>query len=356
MRQIGHRLIAALTAIGFLTAAAEPPSTLRRGINITHWFRYPLDRNGEALRNYVDDSVLEQLRRLGFTFVRIPIQPDLLSARGALLDAVARVERHGLAAVVALFPDGWRDETSSDQQSKLITIWRSLAASLRHLDPRLTYPEIMNEPVFSTDPSAWTRLQHQTLVAIRAALPKNTIVLTGADWGSVTGLQSLPPEQDPNVVYSFHYYEPAELTSLGAYRANLDAGAMALLPFPVHDESGCAASAASTADQPTADLMRFYCAQHWDAARVKARVLSAGAWAKKNHVAVIAGEFGASMRLNRAARLSWLQTVRATCEDEGLGWALWGYDDVMGFGIAVPTGRARIDPALLSALGLSHAK
>ena len=49
-------------------------------------------------------------------------------------------------------------------------------------------------------------------------------MLTGADWGSVAGLLSFPPESDPNVIYSFHLYEPAELTALGAYRPGLDAG------------------------------------------------------------------------------------------------------------------------------------
>ena len=66
------------------------------------------------------------------------------------------------------------------------------------------------------------------------------------------------------------------------------------------------------------------------------------------------GEFGASQHLNTTARLAWLRTVRTACEGQGLGWALWGYDDVMGFGIARPDVRARIAPDILSALGLSR--
>ena len=296
--------------------------------------------------------MLDQLRQLGFTFLRLPVQPSLLSSRDAILATIARIEQHGLAVVVALFPEDWRLESDSGDRSKLVSTWRSLAGSLRYLNPRLTYPEILNEPVFPANPSAWSLLQHQALVAIREVLPRNTIVLTGANWGDVTGLLALPPEQDPNVVYSFHFYEPAELTSLGAYRPGLDATAMARLPFPVHDESACAAAAGGTRDRPTLDLMRFYCAQRWDAARVEARIAAAGTWAKRNHVAVIAGEFGASQHLNMTARLAWLETVRTACERQGLGWALWGYDDVMGFGVSTPTGRARVAPQVLRALGL----
>jgi hypothetical protein len=352
MRRIGYRLAAAVIAVSLLAAAGEPPPALQRGMNITHWFRYPPSRDATALSGYIDDKVLEGLRRTGFTFIRLPVQPDLLASPDVLLHAVARVQRHGLAVVVALFADGWHLEGDARDRARLIATWRSLASALRPLDARLTFPEVLNEPVFSNDPGAWPPLQQQVVRTIRAALPSSTIVLTGTDWGSVAGLLSLPPDTDPNVVYSFHFYQPAELTSLGAYRPGLDSAAMARLPFPVHDEAGCAAVAESTDDRPTADLVRFYCGQHWDASAVVSRIAAAGTWAKRHHVAVIAGEFGASQRLNATARLSWLRTVRSACEREGIGWALWGYDDSMGFAATVGAAGYTVDPAVAEALGL----
>ena len=112
-------------------------------------------------------------------------------------------------------------------------------------------------------------------MAIRAALPANPIVLTGADWGSVRGLLSLIPEPDPNLIYSFHLYDPAELTALGAYRPGLDAGSMARLPFPATDQAACRAAADTARDPPTANLMRFYCSQRWDAEKIAARIAEA---------------------------------------------------------------------------------
>ena len=67
------------------------------------------------------------------------------------------------------------------------------------------------------------------------------------------------------------------------------------------------------------------------------------------------GEFGASARLNTPARLAWIAAVREACERAGIGWALWGYDDVMGFDLPRPPPfRPALDPALLTALGLRH--
>ena len=71
------------------------------------------------------------------------------------------------------------------------------------------------------------------------------------------------------------------------------------------------------------------------------------------HVAVIAGEFGASSQLNAPARTAWLSAVRKSCEQQAHPWALWGYDDSMGFALHPPDPRGYLDPDLLRALG-SH--
>ena len=113
------------------------------------------------MRAYLSDAALEELKRAGFTFVRVPVQPDMLAAPDALADAVARVQRHGLAVVVALFADGWHLETSPADRAKLLATWRSLAPMLRRFDPAATFPEVLNEPVFAGDPAAWAGLQHR---------------------------------------------------------------------------------------------------------------------------------------------------------------------------------------------------
>ncbi len=354
MPTIGYRLLVIPLALLLMAAAAgDPPDALRRGINVTHWFRFPPSRDPAALRAYLSDAVLEQLKQVGFSFVRLPVQTDLLAAPDALIDAVARVERHGLAVVVALFAADWHLETDRADRAKLLATWHTLAPLLQRFDPALTFPEILNEPVFAADPGAWAELQHRAVVAIRAALPANTIIVTGADWGSITGLLSLPPEPDPAVIYSFHLYDPAELTALGAYRPGLDAASMARLPFPVTDQAGCRSIADTARDTPTGDLMRFYCGQRWDVAKLTARITAAGSWARHHHVTLLAGEFGASQRLNAPARLAWLTAVREGCERQAIGWALWGYDDSMGFALYPPGDRQRLDAAVLRALGLA---
>jgi endoglucanase len=324
------------------------PVSLARGINITGWFRFPVSRDPTVLAAYMSDRALADLRADGFDFVRLAVDPDVIDMP-VVIAAMRRIQRQGLTVVVSPHPHDWHLETQPD---RLLAFWRNLAPALRSLEPARTVPEIVNEPVFPGDPSAWAALQHAVLAEIRRSMPNAPVVLTGQDWGSVGGLLALAPEDDPNVIYSFHFYDPSELTSLAAYRPGLDRIALARLPFPV--SNGCASTAAGAADAGTRDLMRYYCALGWDAPHVAAPVERAAAWGRLHHVRVLAGEFGASSALNATARLAWLRTAREAFETRGIGWALWGYDDVMGFAVARPPApRPALDRGVLAALGMT---
>jgi endoglucanase len=374
---VSARLLMLLVTVGLLTAQgrADPPAgcsdrrdkprtnalcpggppALNRGINLTNWFRFPASRDPAALANYMSDQGLADLRAAGFDFVRLAVDPDLISTRlPILVTALRRIQRQGLTVIVSPHPNGWSLETKPEDRERLRVFWHNLAPALRLLDPARTVPEVLNEPVFPGDPTAWAALQHLILAEIRQTLPQLTVVLTGQDWGSIGGLLALTPETDPNVVYSFHLYEPSELTSLAAYRPGLDRGALARLPFPVDDPNACKATADVSADPSSRELMRYYCALEWNVSRMNGIIQRAAEWAHRNHVKVLAGEFGASAELNQAARTAWLQTVRVECETKEIGWALWGYDDIMGFAVPHPPGpRPALDRSILAALGMA---
>jgi hypothetical protein len=365
MRLIASLLLG-LAALLFSAPAGHPaPSpdrvaALARGINITNWFRYPTRADDTALRTYLDDAAIQALRGAGFTFVRLAVQPELLDAApgrlALLVQAAARLQRAGLAVVLGPHPIDWHLEQNPADRTRLLAFWRRVAAALKQLDQRLIYPEILNEPVFTAAPDAWPALQDAALAIVRAALPTATVVLTGANWGGVDGLAAMHPVADPNVVYSFHFYEPSELTALAAYRPGLDRAALARLPFPM-DETGCRDAAVSTADVATRGLMNFVCAMRWDDARVAARIELAAAWGREHSAAVLLGEFGASRALTASARLAWLTAVRRASAQRGIGWAIWGYDDSMGFAIdSRATPRMTMDGGTLLALGLSQGR
>ncbi|HJS86627.1 MAG TPA: cellulase family glycosylhydrolase [Acetobacteraceae bacterium] len=353
-----------LVLLGLLLPAhAAPPAqrvaALQRGMNITNWLRFPARADPAAIGAYLSDAAIADLRHVGFTFVRLPFAPSFAATeagRVLLIAQVRRLQRVGLAVVLVPSGNPWRLEQRPEDRAALVDTWRRLAPALRALDPDRTFPEVVNEPVFSGKASSWSMLQGEVLAALRAALPASTVILSGADWSSIDGLATMAPVADPNVIYTFHFYDPSELTSLAAYRPGLDRAALARLPFPVDDPAACAREAASP-EPATQGLVAFVCAQHWDESAIAARIGRAAAWAARNRAVLVAGELGASARLNAPARLAWIKAVRGECERAGIGWALWGYDDVMGFDVPrPPPRRPTLDSDLLAALGLPRIK
>ncbi len=258
--------------------------------------------------------------------------------------------------MVDLQPATWHLEASATDRLRLVSTWKLLARALAGLDQATLFPEVLNEPVFADDPAAWEALQAETLAAIRQSLPTATAVLTGGRWGGVDGLLALHPVADPNVVYSVHFYEPMELTALAAYRPGLDQAALARLPFPAGDAAHCRDRLAG-ADATTGAVGGWYCGGGWDAAHIGARLDAVAGWARAHDAAVWLGEFGATRQLNQDARLAWLRAVRNAAEARHIGWALWGYEDVMGLGVPVPPGlRPALDRGTLAALGLGAPK
>ncbi|MBL6079602.1 cellulase family glycosylhydrolase [Belnapia sp. T18] len=366
---IGGILISLLASAAPSRAEAPPDrmAMLARGINVAHWFRFPPDGSTRALRNYMDDAAIASLKRLGFTYVRLAVGPEVVM-RGdgiasdkldAIISAIERFQKAGLAVMVEPHPQNlgnWNLQTSADARRRLLGFWRDLAPALAHLPPALTFPEVVNEPMFA-DPAQWDRMQGDLVAIIRAALPRNTIVLAGADWSSINGLLRVKPVADRNVVYTFHTYEPQVLTLLASWEQGVDTASMGKLPFPVTDQARCRAAVAGIQHQRTRDIANYWCSERHDATTIAANLNRAVKWGRDNGVSVALTEFGAVRALNEDSRNAYLEAVRQAADQARIGWGLWALEDSMGF--AIQPGRysasTTLSPAVLRALGLPPA-
>ncbi|HET9148559.1 MAG TPA: cellulase family glycosylhydrolase [Acetobacteraceae bacterium] len=336
-------LLALLAILPPLRATPARPAPALLGLNIAHWFRYPYNPSPAAMERYLSRPDLRRIGRAGYAYIRIPVDPALVASPGGLASLVAALRRAsaaGLTVIVAPTQNGWKLERDP---APLIAFWHRVAPALRGLDQRRIVPETLNEPVFAGQEARWNALQDRVVAIIRAALPRATILVTGPDWSGMNGLAKLQPPRDARLALDVHDYEPALLTSLGAFDPALDHAALARLPFPVTDAARCALAARSTADAQTQAVIRYYCATRPDARGIGAGIAKAASWARAHRMKLILGEYGASRRLNPRARANWLAAIRAACARQHAVALLWALDDPMGLNLHPPLPR-RIEP------------
>jgi endoglucanase len=270
--------------------------------------------------------------------------------------AVNRLIAHDLAVVVDMHDDPAKPlEQDPDYARGFATFWHQLARHFSQRNPEMMFLEVLNEPVFQDHPRQWLPIQQHLLAAMRAGAPRLTLIATGPLWSSVDGLLMVKPVADPNVVYSFHFYDPATFTHQGAewWVNGLDRY-MADLPYP-SASSKCPAAVAKFTNTDVRASALTYCAGDWEAARLDSIIAQAAKWSKANGVPIIAGEFGAyCMHAAPADRLQWFKDVNAGFRKYGIGWTLWGYDDCYGLGRHIDAqGHIAIDWGVVRALGLN---
>ncbi|MCL1909706.1 MAG: cellulase family glycosylhydrolase [Kiritimatiellaeota bacterium] len=98
----------------------------------------------------------------------------------------------------------WKDD---EYQKRFIALWVKLAEKYRD-EPTVAAYEIMNEPCTQRpEPSALVALSGRCLEAIRKVDAKKVIVLSGDQWGNARDLRDEIKHPDPQVLYTFHFYE-----------------------------------------------------------------------------------------------------------------------------------------------------
>jgi endoglucanase len=342
---------------------------LRRGINASIWFaQSPRDYSVKRLQTFTTADDIALMAAMGLDHVRLSIDADPLvewqrhhdepSPFVTELDRVVKkiLDNH-LSVVIDIHPESsykapLRQGTTSVQQ--FIGLWRALAAHYASTDPEHVFFEIMNEPE-QDDPYRWQGIQSVVAEAIRTQAPQHTIIAADARWSGLEDLLLLEPIALPNVIYTFHDYEPFPFTHQGATWTSREVQPLRAVPYPSSPES----VSSKLAEEP--DLAgKFFLDQYglgrWDAARVDATVEYAAKWSRLHHVPVYCGEFGVLRDYAEPAmRAQWLRDMRVAFEKNSIGWAMWDYQT--NFGLVTKTnGVTKPDLGVLSALGLHEPK
>ena len=221
---------ASILAFGWMvllvnTAAARPDEDrlklLSRGVNLSHWFAQSTSQyNADRIASFVSDEEIKRIRAAGFLHVRVGVEPAITGDDSIMILLESKIEKlmaSDLAVVVDLHPVGdYKEKYRTDTgRAELIRTWESLIAKLVKFDPGRLFIEVMNEP-FPIEGTEWQKLQSDAVQAIRRKAPKHTIVVNSGGWSGIDDIVAMTPLDDPNIVYTAHWYGPLLFTHQAA--------------------------------------------------------------------------------------------------------------------------------------------
>lgn len=413
------RAVCLLVALVLGLSGADAAPRLKRGINFEVWqswtnrdgFLAPgFDRdNFPDWMNRVDDGQLAGLKASGFDFVRLNVDASVFlwvdeTEAPALIDKVVaatkRLQALGLAVIVDLHllpaqedrPDGLEDVLGTGGhdarlEARYLRLVTAVAGRLAALPADLTLLEPINEPNQDWDShfsitDRWPAQLDALRAAARKAAPTLTLVLTGGRSGGLEGLERLDPVPfagDPNIIWTFHYYEPMAVSHAGQPWDDGPQRYLTHLPYPaslVDDavaghllsaaRSDIAANVKDKAkrrelEKGVVSALADYRASDAGPASLAADFRRVSDWAAENGIPpqrILLGEFGVFQdAADPASRRALIEATRTAAEASGFAWAVYtaGLTQAgQSFAVIGDNRTLAIDPAIADALGLSR--
>ncbi len=311
--------------------------TIRTGVNVSHWLSQS-DKRGEERKNYITQADFDTIAAAGFDHVRIPIdeeqmwdslgnkEPEAFEllhnainwALGAKLRAIVDLHIIRSHYFNAASNPLWTDPA---EQEKLVDLWRQLSAELSQYPVGMVAYEILNEAV-ADDPEDWNRLVNKVVADIRTREPNRIIVVGSNRWQIPDTFSDLKvPENDPNIILSFHFYTPMALTHHRApWTAIAEYSGPVNYPGQIVDTLNY-----QGLSEKTVNAMRSYANGYFDKAVLEKIMMPAIKVAQEKKLPLYCGEFGVYPTIPEEISLSWYRDVCEIFNANNIAYCHWCY-------------------------------
>ncbi|MBN2818707.1 MAG: cellulase family glycosylhydrolase, partial [Bacteroidales bacterium] len=209
---------------------------------------------------------------------------------------------------------------SKEAQEDFIQYWKDLSAELKKYPNRMVAYEPMNEAV-AEDHEDWNKLINWVIAEIRKLEPERTVIMGSNMWQQPGTFPYLKiPENDTNIILSFHTYTPMPFTH---YKAAWNPMRTYLGPvyYPgiivdTNDLKGLDIAA-------TNEILKSY--GNYSRESLEKEIIPAIEVAKKNGLQLYCGEFGCYPTTPIEMRVQWYADMIAIFEKNDIAWAHWNY-------------------------------
>jgi len=312
------------------------PAPFSKGVNFSGWFE--ANRADRISFSQYNEQDFANVKSLGVDVIRLPIKLNDMTggAPDYTLDpllfrfldiAVDWAEKYEIYLIIdnhSFHPVNPLDDGIDEI---LIPVWAQVARRYSNR-PYVVY-EILNEPHGISD-ERWGEVQGMAIDAIRMYDQKSPIIVGGTDYNSFNKLSSIPHYSDPNLIYTFHFYDPFLFTHQGASWAP-PLEYLAGVPFPPARERMPRIPARLRGTWVEDSLRNDY-PNDSSPSKLFAILDKVVAFSRERNVPVFCGEFGVYMRSSPPDdRVLWYEFAAKALDKRKISRASWDYYG--GFGI-----------------------
>lgn len=309
---------------------------LGKGTNLAHWLSQSNQRGPER-EKFIQEDDIRQIASLGFEHVRLPIDEEQMwDEKGQRHDEAFKLMtscldwciKYNLRAIVDLHilrshhfnakeKPLWTDPK---EQQKFCDLWLDLSSVLKSYPLSMVAYELMNEAV-ADDPDDWNKLMEKCFSGLRKKEPERLIVIGSNRWQSASTFDVLKVPDDPNIILSFHFYEPFLLTHYHASWTDLKN-----YSGPVHYPGVVLTQAefGTLPDDRKHETQRFV-NKTFDKKTMTEMMRLPVEKAKELKLRLYCGEYGVLSNAPEADRLRWYSDMTEIFEEQGIGSANWNY-------------------------------
>jgi len=322
---------------------------IHRGINVSHWLSQVF--GWSPVDTFITDDDIRYIAQKGFDHIRLPIDEERLwdvdekqieTAFAKMLWCIDESLKNNLKVIIDLHilrshhfnnsnnSEGamtlWIDPKAQD---RFLDIWTQLSAVLKNYPTDMVAYELMNEPVAPTHDD-WNRLIKKAMTHIRALEPDRIIFWGSNMWQFAATMPFLEiPENDKNVVLSFHTYEPIMITHYKApwmlFKDYSGAVEYPGISYPAVDCN----EYFRTADEKAIEYVKLYNG-FFDKAKLFENMKIALDKAKSLDLQLYCGEFGCLPTVGRKIRLNYYSDIISLFDENNIAYTAWDYKGDFG--------------------------
>ena len=300
-------ILAALLISGVAAPALAKTDSLPIGrcVNMGNSLETPAE--GAWGGKKIDAADFKRIADAGFNTIRLPVRwstrasdtapysidPAFMARVKTVVDDARKV---GLNVILNShhFEEIHKDPSGANI-AKLAGMWTQIATAFADQPESNLWFEIENEPHDKFNDSNLLKVLNPALAEIRKSNPTRPVIIGGEFWSGVNSLKTLQLPDDPNIVPTFHYYDPFNFTHQGA-----------------------------TWVDPSPPLGRKYGGPE-DKKLLQNDLQKVRDYVARTGKTPFMGEFGAYSTVSIEDRVNYQKTIRVAFDQIGIGMCAWAY-------------------------------